>query len=149
MKLKSQVTSPELSKRLKELGVKQESYFCWIVREDQDASEATLECNDENIHKDGEYGWIKYSAYTVAELGEMLPGYECGMTNSTPGNPPEGYLDGIELVHVHENGRWVTRVGESYYDANNEDYPEFKDQKEAEARGLMLEYLVKNNLLSV
>lgn len=71
------------------------------------------------------------------------------MTASTTDNPPEGYLDGIELIHVHENGRWVTRMGESYYDASNDSYPEFKEQTETEARGLMLEYLITNKLITI
>jgi len=83
MKLEEQVTSLELSKRLKELGFKQESLF-YIVEQygnipvingtsfvglnysiltglaiqDLDIKETTFRC---------------YSAYTVSELGEMLP----------------------------------------------------------------------------
>jgi len=72
MKLEDQVCSLELAKRLKELGVKQESYFYWISDEDENFVVPT-----------GTYDWgdwpgyekfePKYSAFTVAELGEMLP----------------------------------------------------------------------------
>lgn len=50
-RIKHQLCSLELSKRLKELGVKQESYFCWWQAD-----------NLEN-----------YSAFTASELGEILP----------------------------------------------------------------------------
>jgi hypothetical protein len=88
MELEKQVVSLELAKRLKELGVKQESQFFWSYNDTGFAVEyrafvknrngAELEC---------------YSAFTVAELGEMLPvgyysrhganGYSCG-TNKSP-----------------------------------------------------------------
>lgn len=76
MKLEQQVCSLELSKRLRELGAEQESFFKWG-----------------NVHIDGQYHWSLYvppeynkvpnpslwvhgiSAFTVAELGEMLPIY--------------------------------------------------------------------------
>ena len=72
MNLEQQVCSLGLSKRLKELGVKQKSYFFW----------------DDHREFSGE--WIissepemdrAASAFTVAELGEMLPhGVETGKT---------------------------------------------------------------------
>lgn len=83
MKLQQQVTSLELSKRLKELGVKQESLFYWAYadettyltikdghdkiysfdREDND------ELNSFEFYPNAEF----YSALTAAELGELLP----------------------------------------------------------------------------
>jgi len=57
MKLEQQVCNLELAKRLKKLGVKQESLWIWAY---------------------GKICWYKenepnsYSAFTVAELGEML-----------------------------------------------------------------------------
>lgn len=65
MKLENQVTSLELSKKLKEIGVKQESYFNWSQRNYSDDSPIDLQAGK---------GYSKnYSAFTVAELGEMLP----------------------------------------------------------------------------
>lgn len=72
MKLEEQVVSLELSKRLKELGVKQESYFIWIVNDKKtvvpliDTVGHACAVNMESFIGD-------YSAFTVAELGEMLP----------------------------------------------------------------------------
>lgn len=62
MKLENQVCSLELAKRLKELGVKQESYFYW------DKTPMLL-----IGQRPEKFGCI--SAFTVAELGEMLPWY--------------------------------------------------------------------------
>ncbi len=69
MKLEDQVTNLELSKKLKELGIKQNSLFWWS-REHQKAlhkitfSYSKFETADKEPH---------ISAFTVAELGEMLP----------------------------------------------------------------------------
>jgi len=64
MTLEDQVVSLELAKKLKELGVSQESYFFWyggnVLRENQLTQE--LRRHEPPV-----------SAYTAAELGEMLP----------------------------------------------------------------------------
>jgi hypothetical protein len=88
MELEDQVTSLELSKRLKELGVKQESLFWWVVldvkhplyevhretRRPEDLqkllSGTIIRGRDAYEKVFGEF--IHYSAFTVAELGEML-----------------------------------------------------------------------------
>lgn len=68
MKFENQVISLEIAKRLKELGVKQESLFgyfsvSWGGHE--------LKYID-TIPEDYSYS-VMYYAFTVAELGEMLP----------------------------------------------------------------------------
>lgn len=77
MELEKQVVSLELAKKLKELGVKQDSYFWW-VREDlkrTESNENPWMLWDETAISEYETGkeidWV--SAFTVAELGEMLP----------------------------------------------------------------------------
>ena len=77
MNIESQVCNLELSKRLKKLGVTQESYFTWHKIE-----------NIKNfINEVAKYQWIisrpdfefdkekLCAAYNVAELGEMLPDF--------------------------------------------------------------------------
>lgn len=68
MKLEDQVVSLELAKKLKELGVKQESLFYYFSADDDP--------NDTWISYIGEIDEITdgndYSAFTVAELGDML-----------------------------------------------------------------------------
>jgi len=71
MKIKKQVASLKLSKKLKELGVKQESLFYWVrVVENRKESFVGPEYNlflQSRNKKD------RVSAFTVAELGEILP----------------------------------------------------------------------------
>lgn len=76
MKLEDQVCSLEYAKKLKELGVKQESCFYWSKPFDSNnyytgdkleiSSSLWLQYNDMEEAK-------VYSAFTVAELGKMLP----------------------------------------------------------------------------
>ena len=69
--LEKQVTSLELSKRLKELGVKQDSIFWWVKHIKSGTNHYTWDLvfgKDENDLVN-EY----ISAFTVAEHGEALP----------------------------------------------------------------------------
>lgn len=71
MNLEDQVTSLELSKRLKELGIKQESYFQWAT----DIGKNFFVYNEESypIYADYPKPTIICSAFTASELGEILP----------------------------------------------------------------------------
>lgn len=66
MNLENQVVSLELAKKLKELGVKQEGYFVWYTNGD---SAHLLDTPGEMRPMEGK----TYSAFTVAEMGEMFP----------------------------------------------------------------------------
>ena len=77
MKLEQQVCSLELAKRLKELGVKQDSLFNWV-------NTKVPRIEDSRIVGCGRCGSVlngipvpmtveRFSAYTVAELGDILP----------------------------------------------------------------------------
>ncbi len=69
MKLEDQVCSLEIAKRLKELGLKQQSLFEWqLFKSEHWASEIRL-IYKENFTCPSE----SWSAFTGAELGEMLP----------------------------------------------------------------------------
>lgn len=74
MKLEDQVCSLELAKELKEFGVKQESAFYWIGHyvNTTDCVEKPETARLQLGTYGTEYMW-KYAAFTVAELGEMLP----------------------------------------------------------------------------
>jgi len=69
MKLENQVVSLDLAKRLKELGVKQESLFWWNRLSDE--PNGTEDWDLRNFQSD--LASEVYSAFTVAELGEILP----------------------------------------------------------------------------
>lgn len=78
MKLEQQVVSLELAKKLKELGVPQESHFYWseTVSGSGHPSDAfTYQGNHKLVdhHNLRNRGQEIASAFTVAELGEMLP----------------------------------------------------------------------------
>lgn len=78
MKLEDQLCNLELSKKLKELGIKQESLFFWEV----------LDENAYGIRFEVKFlpfscpGIEKYSAFTASELLEMLPRNLMGNTLS-------------------------------------------------------------------
>ena len=80
MKLQQQVTSLELSKKLKELGVKQESLFYWCEyrRWENEDNKMVEQDTVWEIDRSGVVGGNghstgrNFSAFTVAELGEML-----------------------------------------------------------------------------
>ena len=67
MKLEDQVCSLELAQKLKAMGVKQESHFYWVNRR---GDGACLVCEEESMNWANPEMW---SAFTVAELGEMIP----------------------------------------------------------------------------
>jgi hypothetical protein len=68
MKLENQVVSLEYAKKLKELGVRQESLFWWVEYTDGHGEKEHWAIENNHV------GYKQYiSAFTVAELGEMLP----------------------------------------------------------------------------
>jgi hypothetical protein len=75
MNLADQVTNLQLSKRLKELGVKQEGLFAWGYNDDR--SDYGI-YTKRDIHFMGE----DCIAFTVAEIGEMLPYYSYEIVKS-------------------------------------------------------------------
>lgn len=133
MKLEQQVTSLELSKKLKELGVKQDSLFYWWL--DPTVEGDIPEIVDHKPIKDIEGGMLSlydvYSAFTVAELGEMLP------------------------VRIGENTHlecWFTALDEGmkYYHVgyrNNNDATQ-NEKTEADARAKMLIWLIERDYIT-
>jgi hypothetical protein len=123
MTLEQQVCSLELAKRLKELGVKQESLFHWDpiwgvsdVEEWQllkrvDIPSLYAKTPDEN-----------YSAFTVAEFGEMLPMMEENWQNAR-----------------YKDGKWFIT---NYVNT----IPAAEADTEADARATTLVYLLENKL---
>jgi hypothetical protein len=123
MKLEDQVVSLELAKKLKELGVKQESLFWWLeLYQGPDDKFNPRYFLNWGKHQDVE---VQFSAFTVAELGEMLPAH---------------YIDSMKLKE-----EWFVRYAEvehNYY------HSEFAST-EANARAKMLIYLIENNLITL
>lgn len=125
MTLSEQVCSLELAKRLKELGVKQESLFAYIktkltkgIYYVTEAIKPLLSMPDTE--------W--YSAFTVAELGEMLqkrfdPLDSSGRTSSVP------VYGGMQYTW-YQNGEVIARA-----------------DTEADARAKMLIHLIEQGII--
>jgi hypothetical protein len=124
MKIEQQVCSLELAKRLKELGVKQES-ICAYYRRHKNAP-YVLEAGG-MMDADDKDGWI--SAFTVAELGEMLP---------------------MAILYKYVLDQLKTETGYRlvYRDENDIECATFAST-EADARAKMLIYLLENKLLTL
>lgn len=132
MTLELQVCSLELAQKLKELGVKQESIWAWWIATDRDDTPALNRHPDKDCPTCGHpsapyFEWI--SAFTVAELGEMLP----ELYNTYHDSNPIGGLETWECVA----------------EDTNEDIPFFRAETEADARAKMLIYLLENNLITL
>ena len=128
MKLENQVCSLELSKRLKELGVKQHSYFEWLLYPEK------MEWEVSHTFKNQ----LGYSAFTVAELGEMLPDNCIDEDNN-------------EICwFYHDKNNNCHRI--SYVHLCDEicsPFIEVKGENEANARAKMLIYLLENKLMEL
>ena len=68
--LEKQVTCRELSQKLKELGIKQNSVWYWIITSTTNYHLSLVDGDKRLLPKDRN-DW--YSAFTVSELGEILP----------------------------------------------------------------------------
>jgi hypothetical protein len=127
MKLEQQLTSLELSKKLYVLGVKQTAFWSWYDATDVDDT-PRLNRSDENCPTcclPQQSFEAKYSAFTVAELGELI---KCTF-----------HMD----LRVGE-----VKFGEKHWDAwvIGE---HFTDEKEADARAKMLIYFLENKLITL
>jgi hypothetical protein len=128
MTLEQQVCSLELATRLRDLGVKQESYFWWYPY----PGKGDVIVPDPWKKQNG--GLVYTSAFTVAELGEMLP-YRV----------EQRWLTMSRCAPIEKN-RWI--IG---YCKNKIEDVKFVQQEatEADARAKMLIYLLENKLITL
>ena len=127
MELKKQVCSLELAKRIKELGVKQDSLCFYLDYEDIRGVRLVVdEWQDAKEYK-------TYSAYTVAELGEMLPDYLTLNHNILQ----------LDILKIETD--WVInyRIGCAKAASIG-----IRANTEADARAKMLIYLIENKLIN-
>lgn len=127
MKIEDQVCSLESAKRLKELGVEQESHFYWCLCNHysyphvQDASNLNKRFGPDNWRD-------KYpSAFTVGEMGEMLPW-------------------DIIISRNIQNQWHITWQANGYSD--DDVYSVTSQKSEADCRAIMLIYLIEKGLLN-
>jgi hypothetical protein len=130
--IKDIVCDLELSKKLKELGLKKKSVFCFY-----DLNGTTdLEFYSPQI--DWAEGVEEYNAYTVAELGEMLP------------DEIDDYLLNLEFMQNGDFCYTYTEVDECLNSLNNFNFCNLtKDQKEANARAKLLIWIIENKHVDV
>lgn len=119
MKLEKQLVNLELSQKIKDLGVKQESLFYWI--QDMGGEYFLGTKKQMESHKVLRYVQKHYSAFTVAELGEMLPEYIKTWKR----------MDKFIISRELERPPYIT-----------------VEKTEADARAKMLIYLLENNLIN-
>jgi hypothetical protein len=129
LKPEDQVSSFELSKILRELGVKQESYFYWckII--------GTNKWEVSRLGEDQIKSWlideIAVSAFTVAELGEGLP-------EDIPDGADLSILIMCKQVMSDNKMYYVVGYGENI----------FKDIKEADARAKARIFLIEQGIIT-
>lgn len=130
MKIEDQFCSFELAKILKELGVKQESLVYWLPTFHSPFKN--------NLGMKGSFN-EKYhhntmiSAFTVAELGEML----CQFNIVT-----HQYKKGSKYIYNVTVGDMEMRINKNYVSSFS-----FEEKTEADARAKMLIYLIENKLI--
>ena len=122
MKLEAQVVSLELAKKLNELGTKQDCLFVWW--KDIDSGQWSIA---EKTILAQPFVTEFYLAFTVAELGELLPG-ERG------------------TFRDDQNGKWKIFIHDVITGSVKKVIAE---KTEANARGQMLIYLLENKLITL
>ena len=139
MKLEDQVCGLELAKKLKDFGMKQESLFYWFEHKhrgkypEHENDFALSDQADDNYYPTGEEEyWYRYSAFTVAELGLLLPAY-C-YTRTAP---------------EHADKRWLCAKIEESKDDSFPDTMSYWElaETEADARAKMLIYLIEQGII--
>ena len=132
MKLENQVCSLPLAQQLKELGVKQESLFAWARNRQTALPEPRvlyrpqlIDWNSDPITGAPAFQYDDLaSAFTVAELGEMMK-----------------YANTVTSYWGNRDARWCW-IAQTTYD-------EVVADTEADARAKMLIYLLENNLITL
>jgi len=151
--LEKQCVSLEFSQKLRDLGVRQDSYFIHAFSKCHMAGKQIgwYLCTADDRDTQDLFGWHKkIAAYTVAELGEMLPKdpywisvKSFWVTDSVPppqteSQPDKRWLSGI----LDENLLPGTLALKWRLDTTN------YAPTEADARAKMLVYLIENNLVA-
>ena len=112
-----------MSERLKELGVKQDSYFFWHKGAQKWYVDKSLADRFPEDKK-------SISAFTVAELGEVLP---------SSIKTDYGSLNYLHIAKLENTKEWLI----AYF------RDEIRGSTEADARAKMLIWLIKNKLVEV
>ena len=140
MKIENQVVNLGLARQLKKLGVKQESLWYWNRYITAKAYLSQSKQYEDKFFSDGTYIQYSVSAFTVAELGEVLP-------DSINIDSKKYYLF---LTKTKKTKYFkLPDYYISYKSPNDKFLHSEREDKEADARAKMVIYLLKNNLLSI
>ncbi len=128
-----QTTSLELSKKLKAIGVPQKSEFYWVQNKyNEEVSDYNVRYWMYDTDLEAIYSQINHvSAFLSCEIGELLPDFTC-----------QKYGDKFEATIVLP-GKWVDMGDMIEYESHDE-----TADTEAEARGLLLEYLIQQGIIN-
>lgn len=140
MEIEKQVCSPELSNKLNELGVKQNSFWFWLKIEDGYGLTPgfSIISTQGNIIN-------KISAFTSAELGEILPGKVERRINS---DMRTGDLSVFKEWWDKDKFLWRTCYTLLGYDRALKIFPgSFLEETEADSRAKMLIYLIEQGIV--
>lgn len=145
MKIESQVCSLELAKELKALGVKQEGTLFVYLKTKHAKGLYFATGHIQSLLNEPGHEW--YAAFTVAELGEMLPWTFIAKRTS---KFPEAEM----FLMMSKDDSMDQKSFSIWYEGMHDDGEEFKwesiiEQNEADARAKMLIYLIKEGLLKV
>jgi len=126
--IEKQVCSKELSKKLKQLKIKQESLFYWVGEEkDKMFISNTTMCYKRSFDNPEEFEYpFNYSAFTVAELGEILP-------------------KGIQINKGLHYGHWIVEFGNNWSKESKKIIN--KNESLADSLAKMIIYLIENKLI--
>lgn len=136
MKLQDQVISLELAKKMKELGFEQDSLYFYGRRSPKHEYQLPYGGPYQTLDEES-----NYSAYTVAELGEMFPKELRWYSGNETENLTDYTEDGRELAEKKLVNYYYCTV---YI---NNGWPGYGDDNEANTRAQMLICLKENNLL--
>lgn len=150
MKLEQQVCSLELAKKLKELGVKQESLFWWGMYKQSNQFYGDFKVCTELHTADKVNYSFEYSAFTVAELGEMLPatiGEKTWLNYTKSLNGWSGTCETISYNKWEDKGNYLEPVRICEFSIVPHSKNEKSEKSEADIRAEMLIYLIENKLM--
>jgi len=150
MNLEQLCTSLELSKKLKELGIKQRAIFCWQKPDD----------NDWYLTQRDETGWefLEHApqfkdkviaAFTAGELGIVLPS-NIIIPSCYDINPTGELLRlAINLFKINDEFCSMYEIGK--LDSSNIVIPdsEVTRDNEVNSRAKLLVYLIENNIVTI
>lgn len=150
MNLEQIVTSKEISMRLRELGVPQESLFYWQRCRRSGVYKLIQRRKGEISDIAGKMGYRRYiSAFTAAELGEML------LSFPYPFNLVTRFFENGVFIQLefptHKNGKYIEKRVAIQASLNEHEMSTLKNipKNEADARGKMLIHLLENKLINL